>query len=186
MIDVDKTIVSQYASSPALTAIIHNINVYLDPRANFDAFISMVWDVRTAQGWGLDVWGRIVGVGRVLTIATDEIFGFDEAGDTEGFDVGRFYNDDVLTENYALSDTAYRSLILAKAAANLTDCSIPAINAILATLFPDNLPAYVVDNLDMSLVYTFTGQLSPVDLSIVVQSGVLPKPAGVSATVVQL
>jgi Protein of unknown function (DUF2612) len=36
----------------------------------------------------------------------------------------------------------------------------------------------------MTMTYTFAFQLSPVELAIVTQSGVLPKPTGVLASVV--
>ncbi len=73
-------------------------------------------------------------------------------------------------------------LLLAKAALNITDASIPAINAILLNLFGNG---YVIDGQDMTMVYHFTRALTPVEISIVYNSGVLPKPCGVSFTVEQ-
>ena len=46
--------------------------------------------------------------------------------------------------------------------------------------------SYVTDGLDMTMTYTFAFQLSPVQSSIVFNSGVLPRPCGVAASVVQL
>ncbi len=45
--------------------------VLIDPTADLNAFYDLVWNVATAQGWGLDVWGRIVGVTRNLNIPAD-------------------------------------------------------------------------------------------------------------------
>jgi len=182
------TVLSQYANSPILLTLISNFADYVDPSANFDAFYDLVFNVDTAEGYGLDVWGRIVGVSRVLRLpAPGDYFGFSESVDGRGFGQGIFYGGGSLTNNFALSDTAYRRLILAKALANISDGSIPAINQILINLFAEPYGnCYVTDGQDMTMTYTFGATLSPVDYAIVAQSGVLPRPVGVSATIVQL
>lgn len=214
--DVWQTVISQYANSPILTRLIENIFAYLDQTANFQAFFDLVQNVDTAEEYGLDCWGRIVGVNRVLQVNAGNWFGFEEA--TPGsytFGQGSFYSGASLTSNYSLSDEAYRTLIFAKAAANITDGSIPAINRILMTLFPHRGNAYVTEGSHagewfgfaesvnaqgfnqaafysgsaiptMTMSYVFEFQLSPVELAIVQNSGVLPKPTGVQASVVIL
>lgn len=185
MINVAQTIISQYANSPTLVQLIENTNLYLDPSANIDAFYELVWNVETAQGYGLDIWGRIVGVSRVLQVANDLMFGFEnDISNPATFNQGTFYSGGPSSGNYALSDPAFRLLILAKAASNISDCSIPSINGILMALFPNRGNAYVTDGADMTMTYTFDFNLTAVESAIVAQSGVLPKPTGVSATVV--
>lgn len=143
MRDYPRTVASQYSNSTRLTTLIDNFNDYIDPGTNLEAFYNLIWNIETAQGYGLDVWGRIVGINRVLTISAGTFFGFAEATDGVGFGQASFYAGAPLTSNYALSDEAYRNLIFAKAAANITDCSIPAINQILMNLFPGRGNAYV-------------------------------------------
>lgn len=180
-----QTVISEYANSPRLIQLIKNIDAYLDQSANLDAFFDLVLNVDTAIGYGLDVWGRIVGVSRVLQVVVGDWFGFAEAmPGVDTFGQGAFFSGASLTNNFALSDEAYRRVILAKAAANITNGSIPAINQILLSLFPHRGNCYVTDGLNMTMTYFFTFPLSPVELAIVQQSGVLPKPTGVSATVV--
>lgn len=181
-----QTIISQYANAPTLTQLVANMNDYLDPGANFDAFFNLIWDVDTAVGYGLDVWGRIVVVSRVLNVSVGSWFGFAEATDANGFNQQSFYAGAGATSNYALADDAYRTLILAKALANICDGSIPATNQIMLNLFPGRGDCYVVDNLDMTMSYKFNFALSPVELAIVSQSGVLPRGAGVLANVIHL
>jgi len=182
------TIISQYANSPIIVQLVANITRYIDPTANFDAFFTNIWNVETARGHGLDVLGRIVGVTRVLFLPTDtEYFGFSEADPSAfSFNEGIFYGGGSTTSNFSLSDAAFKRLILAKAAANICDGSIPAINQILLALFPGYGNCYVTDGGDMTMTYTFGAALSVVDFAIVSQSGVLPRPAGVSVSVVQL
>lgn len=181
------TVLSQYANSPILLSLIENFADCVDPSANFDEFYRLIFNVDTAQGYGLDVWGRIVGVSRVLRLPSAGVyFGFSESIDAYPFDEGIFYGGGSLTNNFALSDEAYRRLILAKALANISDGSIPSINQILINLFADPYGnCYVTDGEDMTMTYTFSTRLSPVDYAIVSQSGVLPRPAGVSVTIVQ-
>lgn len=193
MIDLESTILSQFANSPSIVQLIQNMNAYLDPRANIDAFFDMLWNVDTAVGYGLDVWGRIVQVGRVLQISTGDFFGLQGPAGASGlpFNQAIFYNGQTLTANYSLLDGPYRTLILAKALANICNATIPAINQILINLFGPNglLPvagnSYCTDGENMTMTYTFGSTLDPIQEAIVFQSGVLPRPCGVSASVVQ-
>lgn len=188
--DVFDTVISQYANSPTLTLLCQNLQQYFDQTANFSNLFDMIWNVDSAQGYGLDVWGRIVGVSRTLTVASSVFFGFDQQSptvDTFGPAGGSpFYIGVPSTSNYALTDQAYRQLIFAKAFANICDGSIPAINQILMSLFPNRGNCYVTDGLDMTMVYTFEFLLTPLEQAIVSQSGVLPKPVGVEASFVQI
>jgi hypothetical protein len=180
------TVISQYANSPVLLQILANMSDYIDPSANFDTFFGLVFNVDTAQGYGLDVWGRIVGVSRVLRLpGSVPYLGFAESPDAHSFDESIFYGGGTLTTNFSLADSAYRKLILAKALANICDGSIPGINQILINLFSDYGDCFVIDGGNMTLIYSFASHLSPVDFAIVSQSGVLPRPAGVSTTIVQ-
>jgi hypothetical protein len=185
--DWHNTIISQYANSPRILAVIESFNASVDPEANIEAWYDEVWNVATAQGYGLDVWGRIVGVNRVLSISPDIFFGFEEAGTLSAaeFNQGIFFGGASSSTNYSLSDPAFLLLIYAKAAANIWDGSIIGLNAILRILFPGKI-AYVVDNLDMTMTYYFDFTLTPVEVSIVANSGVLPRPCGVSANYVQV
>ncbi len=194
MQDVEATILSQYATSATIVQLITNMNSYLSPLANIDAFFDNVWNINTAVGYGLDVWSRIVGVGRVLAIESTVYFGFQgpSGASGTGLNQGIFYNGETVTSNYTLLDDPFRALILAKALANICNGTIPAINQILINLFgPDGpLPVegncYCTDGLNMTMTYTFGSALTPVQLAIVQQSGVLPRPCGVQATIVQV
>ena len=196
MQDFERTILSQYSNSPTIRQLIQNMNAYIDPTANIQAFYDLVWNVNTAVGYGLDVWGRIVGVGRVLQLAAQDFFGLEDPGGSEAsglpFNQAPFYHGSPTTSNYALLDGPFRALIFAKALANISDGTIPSINQILINLFGASGPlplvgnSYVTDGEDMTMTYTFSTMLDPVTEAIVFQSGALPKPCGVAASVVQL
>jgi hypothetical protein len=192
-----QTIISQYASAPVMTALIESFNAAVDPSPSITLFFNNLWNVQTAQGYGLDVWGRIVGVTRILTVASGAYFGYTGPG-TDGAS-GTPYNVAVYnpgasgTQNVVLSDKAFRTLIYAKAMANISNGSIPSINAILMVLFatggtsadPLTQPAaYCTDDGGMQMTYTFSFPLTNVQIAIVETSGVLPRPSGVKLTYV--
>lgn len=180
-----QTVISEYANSPILTGLLESMFDAVDLTALFDEMYDKIQNIETAEGYGLDVIGRIVDISRIITIPDDVIYlSFEESGDDGVFGVGTFYAGASTTTNFILADPAYRTLILAKALANICDGSSKAINALLRALFPGRGNAYVVDNLNMTMVYTFNFALTPVELSIVQNSGVLPRPAGVSVTVI--
>lgn len=190
MINVDRTVISQYANSPTLLRLIHNMDEYIDPRANMQAFYDFVWNVDTAQFWGLDIWGRIVGVSRLLQIpGNDPIVGFDNADvpkDWAPMSQGRFAREGEVTTSYKLPDDAYRVLVLTKALANIAATTAPALNQLLRNLFPGRGKAYVRDLGNMAMQFVFNFTLTTVEYAILTQSGVLPHPAGVFYSVVVL
>ncbi len=191
--DIWSTVISQYANSPILTQLIQNLQTYFDPTTAFDLFYNNIWNIDSAVGAGLDVWGRILDVRRVLNLPISTYFGFAEAQpdsgeDTYGF--APFYSGQQLTQNFSLTDDAYRNLLLAKATANICDGSIPSYNKLLMALFNGRGNCFVTEGSGngttlgpMSIAYVFEFPLNPVDLAIIQQSGVLPKPSGVSAAV---
>jgi Protein of unknown function (DUF2612) len=184
--DIYATVENQYAASPRLLSLLSSMAAAIDPTENFDDYYDNIFNWETAVGVGLDIWGRIVGVGRVLTLpANDEFLGFQEAGSWQPFGQAPFYSGGGATSNFSLQDAAYRPLIQAKAAANIWNGSIPALNSILLNLFAGRGNSYCTDGLNLTMTYTFKFALQPVDLAIV-SSGVLPRPPGVSVTIVQL
>lgn len=183
----DRTVISQYANSPTLRQLIRNMDEYINPDADFDAFYSYVWNVETAQGFGLDIWGRIVGVGRMLTVPGNETYlGYNEALDWQPFNQAPFYMGTQATQTYRLADDAYRKLILVKALANISDCTSPSLNRLLSNLFEGRGRCYVSDTGKMEFRYVFEFSLEPYEIAILTQSGAIPKPAAVLANVLQV
>lgn len=183
--DIRQTVISQYANSDVLLGLLDGLGVAIDRQVQLQKFRDFVWDIASAEGFGLDILGRIVGVARALYVSTEDYLGFSQSSDAVPFGQGVFYAAYRLTPNFNLSDDAYRRLILAKAALNITDCAIPSINKVLMFLFPDYGNVYVRDNRDMTMTYVFGAAVSKLDYAIITQSGALPRPAGVSVTVEQ-
>ena len=84
MINWQGTVISQYNQSPTMQTLLYAINQWLDPTKNLDDFYNFIWNVDTAKGYGLDVWGRIVAIDRVLNVQPQVPFwGFAEATDSQ-------------------------------------------------------------------------------------------------------
>ena len=156
MKNVERTIISQYGNSPTLVQLITNMDEYLNPSADIDNFYNVVWNVETAIGFGLDIWGEIVGVSR--TILTDPV-------------------------TY-LSDTAFRSLILLKALSNISIDSAPSVNQLLLNWLGPGSRAYMQDLGNMQISYVFEFSLTPVQLQIITGSTIFLRGSGVLATIV--
>jgi hypothetical protein len=192
-----QTIISQYANSPILDALITDFNAAIDITQFFDEFYDDEFNVDTAVGYGLDVWGRIVGVPRTLKLSgtLGNYFGFEEGsgwlsfGSVGGTVGGIFYSGaSAITSNITLNDAQYRQVIIAKALANVSDGSIQSLNTILLELFGFSITntnqPYVQDNQNMSITLVFLLPLSAVQLAII-QSGILPIPNGVQVFISQ-
>ncbi|CUJ80799.1 DUF2612 domain-containing protein [Achromobacter sp. 2789STDY5608628] len=184
---VARTIISQYANSPTLVQLANNMDDYINPDANFDAFYDFVWNVETAQGFGLDIWGKIVDIGRMLTVPGDVSYlGYEEAISWQPFNQAPFFTGVQATQTYRLADDAYRKLILVKALANISDCTSPSLNRLLSNLFAGRGRCYVSDTGNMEFRYVFEFALEPYEIAILTQSGAIPKPAAVLANVLQV
>lgn len=180
--DVLETLLSQYANSPVILKLIEYFSQWLDPLGRFDRFFFNIWDITTATGYGLDVWGRILGVSRILEVPAGSYLGFEQDEEAKPFGFGILYRGGRSTDSAALTDDAYRLLLMAKAALNITDGSILSTNRILRFLFGNG---YTRDNYDMTITFVFSRALTPLETAIIYQSGTIPKPAGVSFTVEQ-
>jgi Protein of unknown function (DUF2612) len=129
------------------------MNENIDPCADLDAFYNVVWNVDTAVGFGLDIWGRIVGL-----------------------PTGRYIYTDPVT---VLDDDQFRNLILAKALSNISITSSPAFNKLLNFYFAGRGRCYVNDQGNMQMRYTFEFSLQPYEIKILSDPEIFLRPAGV-------
>lgn len=172
------TLISQYDNSPVLRALLEGLELAVDPRLDIQEFFYTVFNPRTAVGWGLDCWGRIVGIERQLTLqGTDAAFGF-AGSDLQPFGQGTFWSDDA-TSTYVLADEAYRQLIFFKAAINLTDGTLASLNRIMQMMFASRGNVCVLHTGTMRIRFFFDFYLLPFERALVAREDVPPKPAGV-------
>lgn len=179
-----KTLMSQYANSPRIVSLISGLWDSLDSTRMTDDFYRMVFNLHTAEGYGLDIWGRIVGVGREINAPDPEgeYFGFDEG--FYPFNERPFYAGSAGLNSWALTDGAYRELIFMKAISNIVYATAPNINQLLQYAFSGH--SYFLIHNNMTASYVFELYLSPFERHIVYNTDILPRPCGVLVDYIEL
>lgn len=185
----EDTILTQYSASRKLLSIIDTFNQAISLDDFTDEFIKKVWDLTTCDTFGLDMWGKIVGISRYINSPIEtNFFGFSEADNAEPnypapFNDSPFFGGAQETTNVRLSDEAYRTLIFCKAFTNISIATIPEINKFLKILFFQRGRAYCVNYRDMTIGITFEFELAPYEESILTNYEVMPVPSGVQVNI---
>jgi hypothetical protein len=176
----------QYSSSPIINQLIEDRKSYFSTEWQ-DDFYNVIWNIDTAQGIGLDIWGRIVVIGRKIQIPVVDYFGFSTSPqEWYPFNEESFYTGPTATTTFSLADPAYRILILAKALSNISQTDSRSLNRLINQLFPNRGRAWVNDLGSMSIRVVFEFALEPWEFSVLTNGGVFPRPAGVGATIAQI
>lgn len=182
--DLLQAMLWQYASAAKLQALAADEQAWFD-RAHvqfWDDWRRDVFDLRTANDFGLSVWAFILDLPLLAFAPASgdrEVFGFAPFG--LNFTNGNFGRD--TSAAFGLS-TAQRRLALRLRYFQLTTRgAVSEVNAFLADVFADFGPAYVLDDLDMNCTYVL-GFVPPAPLSFVLGNfDLLPRPAGVGARI---
>lgn len=187
MDNIQITLMSQYANSPIICGLIECLNDCIDPTKTLDSFYDLAGNVHTAQGFGLDLWGRIVGVSRNVPLQNPntKVFGFSNKPQKQSprftpFNNAPFTSSGTGFNTYSLPDYLYRTLILFKAAVNLLHATALNINKLLKSTF--NKTAYFLITGTMQAKYQFHWKLDSFERMIVYTLALLPEPCGVEVT----
>lgn len=183
MADIMETVQSQYAASPTINKLIQGFGEVFDRRADLDAFYSKVFDIDTCDSYGLDVWGRIVGVKRdasMVTVVGVPYWGFDNKHnkDERGFNQVPFFHG-AEEKTFVLSDEAYRLYIKAKAITNISNGSLESLNYMLNMLLPKcDVRLTRVSAMHFRLVCS--GDLTDFERTLLLSGSMPPIPTGVT------
>ena len=170
-----RTIQSQYGASPHIIGIIEAAARQIDPTGDIRTFYNEVFNPKTAHGIGLDIWGRIVGAGRYLSVDNEDFFGF-YGSQLHPFDQAPFFVSGD-TDHFRLDDEAFRTLIFLKAAANIGNATLPGIKEVLTALFDE--PVLVMNIGEMKVRIVFTFYLTAYQRALFAEYGILNLGGGV-------
>lgn len=181
--DILRTVQAQYSTSTRLLGLIEGLDKLLSPAQDIQAFYDNVFNLQTARGEGLDVWGEITGVRRNTSMVTAigvPHFGFNSKADeaATGFDEATFYHG-ADRAHFKLSDEAYRLHILAKAAANISNGSMGDLNRMLHMLFP-KCKVRISRTGPMRLKLIASGKLTDYEKNMLLSGNMPPIPTGVT------
>ncbi|EOI6000501.1 DUF2612 domain-containing protein [Salmonella enterica] len=184
-------LIKQYWEKPKakseIQAMLRHWQIIADFIRNPDNF-----DLDQVTGYRLDVIGRIVGLARsVPEVIAKIFFGFDGHINSASFssksDVS-FIGAPFFSKfapaygDYQLGDNEYRRFLKVKIAKNAASSTISSddrvsLQEVIQAAF--NGEAYVTDRKDMTLALNISPKVPPEELRLIVQLGLLPRPAGV-------
>ena len=125
--DILRVIQSQYAGSPRLKSLTVTCWSLLNPESSIGLMYEHMIDPWTADGAGLDVWGRIVATARRIYAAGESVI---------------------------LDDYTYRKYIFVKALFNLTNSSLRSINFFCGQLISSGVRVLHTDTMVLTVLVT--------------------------------
>jgi hypothetical protein len=181
------TVQSQYAASEKILSLAAQYQEHIDPHVDIDLFYEKMFNIYTAEGVGLDNWGVILGIGRMIEAPfPGECFGFDRSS-LHPFDQLPFAPDSgtaIADTTVTLDDDPYRWLLLYKAMANISASTAKAQNHLLRMLVNTGIAsfphaAYVLEVDKMVIRWVFEDSLTPMQAAVFKAAGTLARGAGV-------
>ena len=179
--DIQTTVLTQYQKSPAMLGIIDTFK-YIDPANGVNEIYGKIWNIKTANSYGLDIWGLILNVDRVIEITSGDFFGFAGTGFSP-FNVFPFYNGKA-TGYYRLDTEAYRELLLISASRDTSDVSLTTINQITAALYGARGICKVEKISTMKLRFTFDFIPENFEIALLKNESIVPVPTGVDYEII--
>lgn len=179
-VDLLRALLWQYNDAARLQSLLEQKQAWYDLNQSdfWDAWVRDVFDLRTANDFGLSVWAIILNVPLVVVADVNPsnqlVWGF--ATDDENFTHGNFYP----TQTAGLTTEQKRLVLRLRYFDLVTRGSVPEINAFMAYLFAGYGPVYVADGLSMKARYVFGFPLPSKLAAVLRDFDLLPRPAGVA------
>lgn len=163
MLNKKNYMLSQYANTPEMLILLEGFEAMLDGKEAIQNFYDKIFNIQTANSYGLNIWGKILNIPRQLKVSIP--------GEPD---------------IYELPDDLYKLLLLTKAMANISNCTVLNLEEILNNLFKDRGKVYVFDTGIMTMKYVFDFYLSSYEKAILDLPGIPPKPTGVRLSIEEL
>ena len=179
-LNINDTIYSQYQKSTKLKGLINTFEL-INPNKNIKDIFDKIFNLDTANTFGLDIWGKILNFGRIISLVWEDYFGFRESN-FEPFNQAPFYNGKK-NDIYILEDEPYRKLLKIICARNITDATLPELNKITKTLFEDKGICKVERN-NGNLIFTFNFIPEPWEIAILKNDKIMPIPILANYTII--
>lgn len=181
-VDLLKAILWQYDGATNLKELLTEKSEWynLNQSEFWSDWIADVFDLRTANDFGLNVWSIILNQPLFVNRGPDDkpTWGFGEF--YVNFTRGNFSSG--TGSSHVIGTEAARVLLRLRYYQMIGTSTVPAINRMLADVFAAYGPAYLVDNLDMTQLYVFQFPLSSDLIYLFNNFDILPRPAGVKSS----
>lgn len=182
-VNLMQAVLWQYNDATNLQGIIANENEwYYENQTQFwQAWIANVFDLRTANEFGLSVWSIILGLPNFINAGSNEnepIFGFDGSGGVN-FDNGILGSSG---ETVVLPIETQRLGLQFRYFQLCSSGTVPEINRFLAYIFGGPNKAWLIDHGDMTQTYIFNFPVTWDFAYLLNNFDLLPRPAGVGSS----
>lgn len=172
-IDITQVLLWQYNNATRLQQIIENKQTWINENVStfWDTYYSNIFNVRTANDFGLEVWAIILGIDFPITdVDMDSIFGFDTG--YQNFENGNFF----LYGTAILTTEQKRIIIQLMYLKYVSNGTIDDTTKAIRSLYPT---AMALDNMDMTITLAI-GELPSNDIEVILDTyDIIPRPAGV-------
>jgi len=181
-VDLLKALLWQYNEATNLQALLEAKQQWYNVNQTefWENWYRDVFDLRTATPFGLAVWSIILGQPLFVSKGPDNKPTWGFGAFYVNFERGNFSSQ--TGSSFKLGTESARILLRLRYYQLTGACTVPSINRMLADVFAGYGLAFVIDNHDMTQLYTFTFAL-PSDLVFLFNNfDILPRPAGVGSS----
>ena len=166
---------AQYANSPVITKLVNGIKEQINNAKTIEDWYKIVFDIRQATGYGLDVWGKILNQSRRIS--------YDDNGTTVNVYLKGAQTVDNVSYTEEQIEDLYRMVLFFRAFSYIGNCTVKSLNDLLNFFFSDlqgqegNIIA-VQEIGVMSIDVYFNFFVDKLKKAII-KSDILPHPTGV-------
>lgn len=177
-----KALLWQHDNAESLITLAQKKQAWYDENQTsfWDAWVRDVFDLRTANDFGCNVWSIILGIPLAVSQGANvdkPTWAFGSLG-RQNFGRGNFSNTNDVTIPLTLAQK--RLVLRLRYFQMISRGTVPETNRFLKTLFSDQGSAYVIDLHDMSFVLVIFGFIPDSQLLFILEKyDLLPRPAGV-------
>lgn len=181
-VDILQALLWQYNKAEAYTALLESKQTWVTANQEefWENWFTNVFDIRTVNDFGAAVWSIILGIPLNIQYGETDGANWGFGPYQQNFDRGNFapLNYEVIP----LTIAQKRIVLQLRYYQLITRCVPPDINKNFARIFASLGPAYVIDNLNMTMTYVFNFQI-PSALEFILRFyNLLPQPNGVSVS----
>lgn len=163
--------ISQYANSPILVKLVDGLKSQYNSAKTIEDWFKIIFNLKTASGIGLDVWGEILNQSRSFTYEDNGVVNTVVLQGGQTID-GITYTDEQI-------ENLYRTILFLRTISNISGATIPSMNELFQYYFKDREGrVYILEYATMEIRYVFEFYVSKFEKTIF-SSDIMPKPTGV-------
>lgn len=163
--------ISQYANSPKYVKLVEGIREQFNNYKTIQDWYNVVYNIRTATGYGLDWWGKILDQSRLISFIDDN-----------NQKVEIFLQGEITVDGITFSadeiENLYRTLLIFRAMSNIGNATIPSLEMLLNSAFEGRGQVYIDEVTTMQIDVTFNFYVNKLE-KYVFSTDIFPKPTGV-------